>query len=100
MEKRKFQYKVGEQIRAEAGDNSRFDLGIADKIARKLFGLWDWRSVIEAVYAPSGLESLSNLWLGNQAPKPAYAVVVNVGYLGYTSKYVAISRSNQEEANL
>ena len=100
MKKPKFQYKEGEQILEEAGDNTRFDLKfaeeIADEIVRKLFGLWDWRSALEAVYAPSGLESLANLWLRNQTPDLAYAYVVEVNYPGHTSKYIASMRGNRK----
>lgn len=104
MTKLKFQYKEGEQILEESGDNTRFDLKfaeeIADEIVRKLFGLWDWRSERKKVYAPSGLESLANLWLRNQAPDLAYAYVVEVDYPGYTSKYIAANLRGNSGRNL
>jgi hypothetical protein len=91
--KRKFQYKAGERILDEAGDNSRFDLKMAEEIAgeiaRKLFGLWDWKSALREIYAPSGLESLANQWLRTYTtPALAYARVVEISYRGHASKYI------------
>jgi hypothetical protein len=91
MMKPKFQYKAGERILDEAGDNSRFDLKMAEEIAgeiaRKLFGLWDWKSALRKIYAPSGLESLANQWLHSKVtPALAYVCVESITYRGYTSR--------------
>jgi hypothetical protein len=91
----KAQYKSGERISNEAGDNTRFDLKLAEEIAseiaRKLFGLWDWQGALKIFYAPSGLESLANRWLRTHtAPELAYARVVEIAYPAHMSKYMAM----------
>jgi hypothetical protein len=97
----RFQYKAGEQISNEAGDNTRFDLQMAEEvageIARKLFGLWDWKSAIDEMYAPSGLETLANQWLrANATPALANARVVEIDYRGHASKYVSKSKAEHD----
>jgi hypothetical protein len=101
MTKPKQQYKTGERILHEAGDNTRFDQKfaeeVAEEIARKLFGLWDWRGALQEVHAPSGLQALINHWLHTQVPVLAYAYVTESGAPGQMSKYMPRSSHTERK---
>jgi len=100
MRNRRVQYKVGAGVWYNLNIAKEVAEIIAVKFTQQLLRHFDWEGALQTIYATSGLDSLANRWLRNQAPDLAYAYVVEVDYPSYASRYIAVNQWKNEGVKL